>query len=177
MVTAQFSNLLLETKGDYQEVSVQTGVNDLVFPTAGGKTLDDYIITKVEVAETGQELEYIDNDRIHEYKNYPYNYPCVWTFKGGKIHLLPTPTQNLTNWLRIHFLLKATTLAELPSVLHPLVAIEMIISAKEKDEDVSRELLLKQQRFTDIAIHRLSIPQAQDTGSIEDYEGEDGTLD
>jgi hypothetical protein len=172
LVFGEFWNLMLEKYQDYTEVSLQAGVSDLVFPVTG--TLDDYMIVKVEVAETGEELDYIESDQVHEFINYPYNYPCAWMFKGGKIHLLPTPPSSQTNWLRIWFLKKMTSLAEIPAVLHPIIGIEMVQLAKTKDEDVTQDILLKRSQYAQIAIHALSISQAQDQGSIEDREGEDG---
>ena len=164
VVYSSFWELLIEPKQTYENKSLVANDPDITLPT------NCYKVVKVEVASTGQELHKIDTSRLHEYEKLTTNEPAGWLFKGGKIHLRPTPGASYSNYLRIWYMPKVTQVSDLPEELHPLLAVELLIAGKEKDEDVSNDLIIKHRRFTESARHALSVSQIQDMGSLEDYE-------
>ncbi len=92
----------------------------------------------------------------------PGNIVYAWTWEDGKIYLFPEITETLTNYLRLWYLPRATTLAQLPDELHPLIAVEAVICGREKDEKVNQALQIKYQRYYNSALKSLILNQLQD---------------
>jgi len=127
-------------------------------------------IVRVEVASTGQKLSYIEDDELFIYEKESSTTPRVWIFEDGKIRQVPTPGGTKSEYYRVWYLPAANTLAELPEELHPLVAIEAVISAKMKDQRVVREMFVLKNHFVAVAMKALAISQVQDFGGIQPFD-------
>ena len=144
------------------------------------KTADDPYIelpadfwkpVRIEFASNGEKLRYIQDDQLWKYDRVTtVDTPEVWMFEDGKIAQIPTPGSTATNYWRLFYLPRFTTLANLPEELHPLVAIEAVISAKSKDEDVARDLLLKRQHYFNCANVSLAVQQLQEPEEMPDFD-------
>jgi hypothetical protein len=166
LVNGVFWNLLFPLKKRYLTYTLTAGENNLDLPVGWHK------IVRLEVAATGEPLRPIPDQDIPTYLNSDAsNGPVGWMFIRGKIRPLPNPTGALTDYLRLWYLPRATTLADLPEDLHPLVAIETVIAGRTKDENVSPYLTNLRDRFEWVARKALVQFQTQAPLSIpDDYE-------
>jgi len=163
LVNAIFWNLLFPLKKRYYDYSLTVGENNLDLPVGWHK------IVRVEVAATGQVLKYIPDQEIPRYENADAGEgPLGWMFIRGKIRPLPNPTAAMANYLRVWYLPRATTLADLPEDLHPLVAIETVLAGRTQDENVSPYLSNLRDRFEWIARKALVQFQTQAPLVLED---------
>ena len=164
IVYADFWSFLLPTHKKFEMKSLVASDPELILPT------DCFKPAKLELSTTGQQVKYIDEDQLHLYSQVTSTTPLAWMLYDKKILLTPTPSISETDYYRLWYLPRIYTLADLPGDLHPLVAIEAVIDAKTKDEDVPQHLLLKRSRLEHVAKVALSVPQVQESGSFEDYE-------
>ena len=164
IVCADFWSLLLPTHKKFESYNLEVGNGLMTLPT------DCFKPVKLELVSTGQQVKYIDEDQLHLYSQVTSTTPLAWMLYDSKILLIPTPSISETDYYRLWYLPRIDKITGLPEELHPLVAIEAVIDAKTKDEDVPQHLLLKRSRLEHIARVALSVPQVQESGSIEDYE-------
>jgi hypothetical protein len=163
-VNSMFWNLLFPLKKRYYDYSLTAGENNLDLPVGWHK------IVRLEVAATGAPLKPIADRESPYYLagDAGVSGPVGWMFIRGKIRPLPNPTSAMTNYLRLWYLPRATTLAELPEDLHPLVAVEAVLAARTKDENISPYLTNLRDRFEAIARKALVQFQTQAPMVLED---------
>jgi hypothetical protein len=158
IVNGLFWNLLYPFRKKQQGLDVTATVRTIDLPTGCQK------VVRVEYYDTGEKFRYITEEDVWTYEELDPGDPVAFTFQEGKIYLFPEPISDLTNFLRIWYLPRATTLADLPEELHPLIAVEAVIAGREKDEKVSPSLEMKRQRFHDAAVKALLLPITQSEG-------------
>jgi hypothetical protein len=165
LVNSIFWNLLFPLKKWPITYSLAAGENYLSLPVGWHK------VVRVEVAETGQPLKPIPDIELPDYLNADAGEPAGYTFIRGKVRILPDSPGVKADYLRLYFFPRATTLAELPEDLHPLVAVETVIAGRTKDENVSPYLSNLRDRYEWIARKSLVQFQTQAPLSIpDDYE-------
>lgn len=119
-------------------------------------------ILRLEVAETGDKIHYVSRNQLFFYEKMQPAPPTNWTLLGGKIHTFPPTGTDMPGYLRLHFLPDITVLQDLPSCLHPVVAMEIVVAARLKDEKVTNDIMLALQRYEDSARRFLVQAQAQE---------------
>jgi len=165
LVNAIFWNLLFPLKKWPITYSLAVGENYLDLPVGWHK------IVRVEIASTGQPLKPIPDIELPDYLNADAGEPVGYTFVRGKIRILPDSPSVQTDYLRLYFFPRATTLAELPEDLHPLVAVETVLAGRTKDENVSPYLANLRDRYEWVARKALVQHQTQAPLVIpDDYE-------
>jgi len=162
LVNSIFWNLLFPLKKWPILYSLAVGENYLDLPVGWHK------VVRVERASDGVPLKPIPDIELPDYLNADAGEPAGYTFVRGKVRILPDSSGVQTDYLRMYFLPRATTLADLPEDLHPLVAVELVISARTKDENVSPYLSNLRDRYEWIARKALSQFQTQSPLSIPD---------
>lgn len=162
LVNANFWNLLFPLKKWPILYSLASGVNYLDLPVGWHK------VVRVEIASTGQALKPIPDIELPDYLNADAGEPAGYTFIRGKVRILPDSGSALTDYLRMYFLPRATTLADLPEDLHPLVAVETVIAGRTKDENISPYLTNLRDRYEWLARKALVQFQTQAPLSIPD---------
>jgi len=156
IVSGNFWSLLFPLKKRNYDYDLVAGDNFLDLPIGWQK------IVRVEEKATGRPLDYIPDREIPTYENADGSQgPCGWMFNRGKIHPLPNPTSAMADHLRLWYLPRPETLADLPEDLHPLVAVEAAIAARTKDENVSPYLLGLRERMEMVARKALAQLQTQ----------------
>jgi len=155
-VTAKWWNLLAEIKEDWQDVDIPASNRIIDLPATCQKIL------RIEQAETGDKIGYAWRNEIFYWTKAGPGDPIRWCFKAGKIYIFPTSGAALTAWLRIRFMPRAQTMADLPECLHPVLALELVIMARLKDEKVDQGLVLELRRFEDAAMKELVQAQSQE---------------
>lgn len=167
VVSAQFWNLLMPLKKKIKEQDIESGNRLITLPD------DCQKITRIEYTETGDKVTYVQDEWFYYYARLTPGNPVGWTLSENKLYLFPEPNQALSKYLRIWYLPCSTTLADLPEELHPLIAVEAVMAARTKDENVSPYLERLRQRFFDAAVKFLILAQAQDphiVGEVDRYE-------
>jgi hypothetical protein len=168
VVTAKWWNLLAEIKEDWQDVDVPASNRTLDLPANTQKIL------RIEKAETGERLAYVLRNEIFSWARLGPGDPLGWRFKGGKIYFFPNTGAALAAYVRVYFMPRAVAMADLPECLHPVMALELVIMARLKDEKVDQGLILELRRFEDAAMKELVQAQTQEPVSDRDsYEDED----
>jgi len=162
LVNGIFWNLLFPLKKWPILYSLAVGENYLSLPVGWHK------VVRVEVAETGQPLKPIPDIELPYYLNADADEPAGYTFVRGKVRILPDSTGAKTDYLRLWFFPRATTLADLPEDLHPLVAVETVIAGRTKDENVSPYLSNLRDRYEWIARKALVQFQTQSPMTLPD---------
>jgi len=162
LVNANFWNLLFPLKKWPILYSLAVGENYLDLPVGWHK------VVRVERASDGVPLKPIPDCELPDYLNADAGEPAGYTFVRGKVRILPNSAGAMTDYLRMYFLPRATTLADLPEDLHPLVAVELVISARTKDENVSPYLANLRDRYEWIARKALVQFSTQSPLSIPD---------
>lgn len=172
IVNGYFWNLLLPLRKKIYNLSI---VVDSPNKLAREDVLpaDCQKVRRIEYAETGDKLTYVQDEWFYLYAGLSPGNPVAWCFQDSKLYWFPEPNQNLSNYIRLWYLPRATLLSHLPEELHPLIAVEAVISARIKDENVSPALQQLRQQYFNTALKYLSIAQAQDpdvVGEIDRYE-------
>jgi len=162
LVNAAFWNLLFPLKKCPVLYSLAVGENLLTLPATWHK------VVRVERASDGVPLKPIADMELPDYLNADSGEPAGYTFVESKVRILPDSGSALTDYIRIYYLPRAATLADLPEDLHPLVAVELVISARTKDENVSPYLSNLRDRYEWLARKALSQHQTQAPLSIPD---------
>ena len=162
LVNSIFWNLLFPLKKWPITYSLAVGENYLDLPVGWHK------VVRVERASDGVPLKPIPDIELPDYLNADSGEPAGYTFIRGKVRILPDSAGAQTDYLRMYFLPRATTLADLPEDLHPLVAVELVISARTKDENVSPYLANLRDRYEWIARKALTQYQTQAPLVLED---------
>lgn len=166
LVSANLWHLLYPIKKTYVDVDITANEPFISLPAGCQK------VVNLEIAETGQPLKYITENQLWRYERQATGEPEAWTFNANKIQLIPTPNLTKTGMYRLWYLPRPATIADLPDEVHPLVAVEAVLSAKIRDEDLTADLIMLQKRFTDIAINALSVAQVQEPESMADHESQ-----
>lgn len=130
---------------------------------------------RLEFASTREKLGYMQDNENWRFD--ATGTPERWMFEDGKIRQVPIPNITEANYWNFWYLPRFTTLASLPEELHPLIAVEAIISARAKDEDVARELLLKRQHYFSCANTSLAVQQLQEGESMPDFDNSESDYD
>jgi len=167
LVNANFWDLLFPLKRRAITYSLAVGENYLDLPVGWHK------IVRVEAAATGQELKPVPDSQLYYYLNSDPGTPVGYILYRGKVRILPDCTSVLPDSVRLWWLPRATTLADLPEDLHPLVAVEAVIAGRMKDENISPYILNLRDRFELIGRKALvqfqtQAPLAQDYDYSED---------
>lgn len=162
----EFWNLLLPITRDFELANRTSGSNTVDFPD------DCFKLSRFEIASTGQKIKFIDDDELWKYTGLDDEDHCI--IKDGKIMLLYTPTATETGYFRIWFVPKINnTLSKLPEELHPLVGVDIAMTAKIKDDQLKAHLMSLRNHYANNAKIALCIPQAQDFGGIRDFSGDE----
>lgn len=119
---------LYHTCGDWDDLGITAAEPDYAIPDAA------YRIQQILVKETGRKLRWIPRDNIYKYRSYDAGDAVGWTYKGNKIHLIPTPSGTDSDYLEVHYMpiLDATT--EFPDCMNPLIGAEAATLALLKDK-------------------------------------------
>lgn len=131
---------------------------------------DAWRITGVEIAETGARLRYITDNEYWKYAGWSPGEPNTWMFKAGVVKLIPTPSATVSELFRVWYLPIMDSVSEFPECLRPLIAIEAVISAKVRDENVNQDILWLHKRYSDAAMIALTLDQMQEPIIMGDYE-------
>lgn len=167
LVNGQFWNFLYPLRRKFELKSLSAGNRYLTLPADCQKPF------RLEWAETGDKINYIQDEWFYVWANQVPGDPNGWTLVESQIYLFPVPGSTQADALRFWYLPRATTLADLPAELHPLIAIEAVMAAKTKDDNVSASLERRHQRFYNAAVKALIIAQGQDpeiVGEVTRYE-------
>lgn len=167
VVNGQFWNFLYPLRRKFELKNLTAGNRYLTLPTDCQKP------ARLEWAATGDKINFIQDEWFYVWANQDPGDPNGWTFVDNQIYLFPEPGSTQANALRLWYLPRATALADLPAELHPLIAIEAVMAAKTKDDNVSAALERRHQRFYNAAVKALIIAQAQDpdiVGEVDRYE-------
>jgi len=121
-----------------------------------------YKILRLEVAETGDKIHYVWRNQLFFYEKMNAAPPTNWTFQAKKIRLFPVSQVLIPGYLRMHFMPKFATLADYPDCLHSVAAMELVVSARLKDEKISQDANFMLQRYEDAARRALVQAQAQE---------------
>ena len=162
LINGIFWNLLFSLKKWPVTYSLAVGENYLSLPVGWHK------VVRVERASDGVPLKPIPDCELPDYLNADAGEPAGYTFVRGKVRILPDSASARPDYLRLWFFPRATTLADLPEDLHPLVAVETVIAGRTKDENVSPYLSNLRDRYEWIARKSLVQFQTQAPLSIPD---------
>ena len=163
-IGAKFFYILYPRYKTFADGAIVSGTDTVDLPDNCQK------IGKVEVKSTKKQLRFIEEDEVAEFTNWGDGEPVAWSFKGGKIWLLPTPDFSDTDYLRIWYMEYMDAVTDFPEELRPLIAVEAAILARTKDEDVTPDLLALQKRLSDSAWDSLSITQIQEPAVARGFE-------
>lgn len=122
---------LYHTYGDWADLALTADEPDYTIPAAA------YRMQQIIIKETGRKLRWIPRTELWKYRNYDAGDDAGWTYKGNKIHIIPTPSASSTAYLEAHYMpiLDATT--EFPDCMSPLIAAEAATLALLKDKHES----------------------------------------
>ena len=109
-------------------------------------------------SDPGKIFPYIPDNMLDYYEE---NSLEGWRFEGGQIRIYPAPTESKQNYFKLKYLPKFQDLEDVPEELHPLLAVEVVIQAKVKDENIPQYLLVLQKQFYDDAVRNLTKKQLQ----------------
>lgn len=121
------------------------------------------------VKETGRKLKYISNTRLWEYRGYGAGDPFAWTWKAGKINVIPDPSASKADYLELHYMPILDAVTEFPDCMRPLIAVEAVLFAKTKDEDVTADLFRMQKAFQDAVMTDLTLHYMEAVDIFEDF--------
>lgn len=151
-----FFNLLYPIYSSTSYLSVVAGSNYVALPE------DCYKVISVKLAnEPEKEFPYIP-ENLRDYYEAAGDLEG-WHFEGGQIKIYPTPAETKANYLKIRYLPKFTDLEDVPEFLHPLLAVETVIQAKVKDENIPAYLMVLKQDYYANAVRTLTINQYQNS--------------
>jgi hypothetical protein len=119
-------------------------------------------ILRIEVAETGDKIHYVWRNQLFFYEKMNPAPPTNWTMLGGLIRTYPKTAVLMPAYLRMHYLPDISLLSDLPTCLHPVVAMELVVAARLKDEKVTNDIMMALQRYEDSARRFLQQFQAQE---------------
>jgi len=156
VVTSKWWNLLEDFRGDYQDYDVPATNRLLDLPANCQKIL------RIETTETGDKLLYAWRNELFYWMKMTPGDPIRWRFRGGKVQLYPITGAAKTGYIRFWFIPRADTLAALPVCLHPVIAMEVVMMARVKDEHIDQGIVMELQRFEDAARKDLVQSQAQE---------------
>lgn len=124
---------LFHTYGDWADLGLTANTADYNIPTLAHR------MHQIIIKENGKKLRFIPRDELWKYRNYDSG-DGGWTYKGNKIHIIPTPSATEASYLEAHYMpiLDATT--EFPDCMSPLIATEAAILALLKDKYESAAL-------------------------------------
>lgn len=168
-VQAQYGPWLFDKFKTWYAQGTVAGTADIDYPSGC------YKISQIQEYATGRKLRYINEDEIYKYlDNDSVN--AVWTHKGGKIHLLPTPSATASNVYLIWYMAAITDIGTLPDALAALVTVEAAILARTKNEDVSNDLMTLRQEYTQAVLVELATTNMHDINEMGDFTEEDSLL-
>lgn len=153
------------------DYTLGAGLTTLIDEVTMYDTEPCFKVSRFEVASTGQKVKFIDDDELWKYHDTEDEYHCI--LKGGKIMLLYTPATTETGYFRIWYLPDLGTLAKLPKPLHPLLGVDIAMTAKIKDDQLKAHLMAMRNHYASVATKALSIPQVQDFGGIRDFDSDE----
>ena len=157
IVNGLFWNHLYIFKKKHIDLTVPSTSRTIALPAGCQKVI------RLEYAKTGQKVPYIPDDMFFQAAGIEAGTTVYgWGWEDGKIYIFPQITTELTDYLRLWYLPRATTLADLPDELHPLIAVETIMCGREKDEKVGASLEIKRNRYYQAALKSIILSQTQD---------------
>jgi len=112
-------------------------------------------VISITPIENYVDFDYIPQDLVN---TYGYHNWSGWTFEEGKIKVYNPKSFEFTLYYLPKFIFD-----NIPDQMKPLLAVETIIQAKVKDENVPTYLLLLQKNFTDSLLLFLSQNQMQNS--------------
>lgn len=121
------------------------------------------------IKETGEKIYYVPTTELWRYRAYDANSPIGWTWKGGKINLIPDPDVSDTDYLELHYMPILDAVDEFPDCMRPLIAVEAVIFAKVKDEDVTADLFQMQKDFHDSVLTDLTLHYVEQVDIFPDF--------
>jgi len=95
--------------------------------------------------------------------------------KNGKIYVIPTPDKAYTTEYRLWFAPDMTDLTTTPKELHAVIALDTVILAKVKDEEMFSELMKLRKKYERNALKALTVAQLQEPSMMSDEAIEDIT--
>lgn len=138
-------------------------------PDATSMPSNLYKVAYLCVKETGKEIDYISTREIWKYYGYGAGNAMGWTWKANKINLIPAPSASDTDYLEIHYMPILDAVTEFPDCMRPLIAVEAVIFAKVKDEDVTADLFKMQKDFQDAVMSDLTLHYIEAVDVFPDY--------
>ncbi len=115
------------------------------------------IISITPVDNHTTNFDYIPIDIENHYET---NNLRGWFFENNQIRIVPTPTVSANNCYRIKYIPKPT-FENIPDVMYPYLAVETVIQAKVKDENVPSYLLILEEKYKRNLISFLMVNQLQ----------------
>ena len=112
-------------------------------------------VISITPIENYADFDYIPQDLVNTYGYHDWS---GWTFEEGKIKVYNPKSFEFTLYYLPKFIFD-----NIPDQMKPLLAVETIIQAKVKDENVPTYLLLLQKNFTDNLLLFLSQNQMQNS--------------
>lgn len=130
-------------------------------------------VIRIEEQDQGETLRYIQDDEYWKYAEWADGDPVAWMWDDNDIRLIPTPNSTDSTFLRIWYTTHMTTVETFPECLRPLIAIEAVIYAKVKDEDLTADVYDLRRRFEMNAYMDLTFSQMQEPIIFRDGAEED----
>lgn len=154
-VLSEFWPYLVEKKKKAVNISLEANNPYISVPD------DLMMVVSIIRNDDNEELSYIRSNEISWWQNFTSEPNYGWTFESDGIRLIPTPTTIKENFLTMWYMPKLVQLSDFPDILHPLIAIDTVIFAKTKDENVSPALMALREAYHHKAIRFLTIEQIQ----------------
>ena len=154
-VLSEFWHYLVELKKKKALISLVAGQAQLQTPE------DFLMVVDLFRTEDNEPLQYIRYNEISWWNNFVSEGYFGWTLSDNKIILIPAPKQDKADYLTLWYMPDLKTLSDFPEVLHPLIAIDTVIFAKMKDENVGNALLNLREMYRQKAVRFLTMEQVQ----------------
>jgi hypothetical protein len=152
--------------------------NVVDFPVVAGTAdydmvTDGYKLSHIQIKTTGRKLRYINEDEYYKYAEWSGGTPVVWTWVGGKVRLIPTPTATDTDYYLAWYIKNLDEITDFPASLRALIIVDAAILARTKNEDVSSDILMLRKEYEQAVLVDLQMTNEADLNQFGDFSEED----
>jgi hypothetical protein len=135
---------------------------------------DGYKLSNIQVKETGRKIRYIDENEYYKYAQSTTGTPTVWTWVGGKVRLMPTPSATDSDYMLAWYVKNLDEVTDFPDSCRALIAVEAAILARTKNEDVSSDILMLRKEYELAVQVDLQMANDSDINVMHDFTEEEG---
>lgn len=164
---AQYNPWLFSRNKNVVDFGVIAGTSDYDMVT------DGYKLSHIQVKSTGRKLRYINEDEYYKYAEWTTGAPAVWTWVGGKVRIIPTPSATDTDYLLAWYIKNLDEITDFPDSLRALIVVEAAILARTKNEDVSSDILMLRKEYEQAVLVDLQMTNEADLTQFGDFSEED----